>query len=252
MRIADDLTEADLKAFLPPDLVGDEVLRWKYQRFIKDYLRCVAALDENVTRLLDYLEADGIADDTIVVYTSDQGFFLSDHGWYDQRWMYEESRRMPMLVRYPREIPAGTTTGAMVLNVDFGPTFLDYAGVPIPGLMQGRSARSVLRGEPPADWRTSMYYRYWVHWDVAHHVWAHYGVRTATQARLRLRGAMRTGGGPRRAPHSGLGAVRPRGRPQGAAQRLRRPRLCQRRRRPEAGAQTAAGGARRHRVRAGG
>jgi arylsulfatase A-like enzyme len=179
MRIADDLADEDLKAFLPDELVGDAALRWKYQRYIKDYLRCVAALDENVARVLDYLDADGIADDTIVVYTSDQGFFLGDHGWYDKRWMYEESLRMPMLVRYPREIPAGSTSDAIVLNVDFGPTFLDLAGVAVPASMQGRSARAVLRGAPPADWRTSMYYRYWVHMDVAHHVWAHYGVRTA-------------------------------------------------------------------------
>jgi arylsulfatase A-like enzyme len=179
MRVADDLTDEDLKAFLPEELVGDEALKWKYQRYIKDYLRCVAALDENVARVLDYLDADGIAEDTVVVYTSDQGFFLGDHGWYDKRWMYEESLRMPMLVRYPREIPPGTTSDAIVLNVDFGPTFLDLAGVPVPDFMQGRSAREVLRGETPDDWRTSMYYRYWVHMDVAHHVWAHYGVRTA-------------------------------------------------------------------------
>ncbi len=178
MRIADDLTEEDLKAFLPPDLVGDAALRWNYQRYIKDYLRCVAALDENVARLLDYLDDDGIASSTVVVYTSDQGFFLGDHGWYDKRWMYEESLRMPMLVRYPREIRAGSSSEAIVLNVDFGPTFLDLAGVDVPGFMQGRSFRPILRGEQPADWRTSMYYRYWVHWDVAHHVWAHYGVRT--------------------------------------------------------------------------
>ncbi|HSK52361.1 MAG TPA: sulfatase [Clostridia bacterium] len=179
MRIVEDLTDEDLKAFLPPDIVGDAALRWKYQRFIKDYLRCVAALDENVARLLDYLDEEGIADDTIVVYTSDQGFFLGDHGWFDKRWMYEESLRMPMLVRYPREIPAGSNSSSIVLNVDFGPTFLDFAGVAIPAFMQGVSARALLRQETPPGWRTSMYYRYWVHWDVAHHVWAHYGVRTA-------------------------------------------------------------------------
>jgi arylsulfatase A-like enzyme len=178
MTIRNDLTEADLKEFLPPGLGPDAELSWKYRRFITDYLRCVAALDENVARVLDWLEADGIADDTVLVYTSDQGFFLGDHGWYDKRFMYEESLRMPFLVRYPREIAAGSTSAAMALNVDFGPTFLDYAGVALPGSMQGRSLRPVLRGQPPADWRTSMYYRYWVHYDVAHHVWAHYGVRT--------------------------------------------------------------------------
>jgi arylsulfatase A-like enzyme len=178
MTIRHDLTDEDLKAFVPEGLTDDEELRWKYRRFITDYLRTVAALDENVSKVLDWLEADGIADDTIVVYTSDQGFFLGDHGWYDKRFMYEESLRMPFLVRYPREIPAGSTSAAMALNVDFGATFLDYAGLPAPAFMQGRSLRPVLRGAIPADWRTSMYYRYWVHFDVAHHVWAHYGVRT--------------------------------------------------------------------------
>ena len=178
MTLRRDLTDEDLKAFVPEGLSDDEELRWKYRRFITDYLRCVAALDENVAAVLDWLDKRGIAEDTIVVYTSDQGFFLGDHGWYDKRFMYEESLRMPFLVRYPREIPAGSTSAALALNVDFGPTFLDYAGVPMPSSMQGRSLRPVLSGQPPADWRTSMYYRYWVHYDVAHHVWAHYGVRT--------------------------------------------------------------------------
>ncbi|MDP8905247.1 MAG: sulfatase [Chloroflexota bacterium] len=178
MTIKHDLTDEDLKAFVPVGLSDDEELRWKYRRFITDYLRCVAALDENVAKVLDWLDGDGIAEHTLVVYTSDQGFFLGDHGWYDKRFMYEESLRMPFLVRYPREIPAGSTSAALALNVDFGPTFLDYAGVPAPSFMQGRSLRPVLAGQQPADWRTSMYYRYWVHYDVAHHVWAHYGVRT--------------------------------------------------------------------------
>jgi arylsulfatase A-like enzyme len=178
MTIARDLTDADLKEFLPTGLHPDAELRWKYRRFITDYLRTVAVLDENVGRVLDWLDDEGLADDTVVVYTSDQGFFLGDHGWYDKRFMYEESLRMPFLVRYPREIPQGATTTAMALNIDVGPTFLDYAGVAVPPSMQGRSLRPVLRGEMPADWRASMYYRYWVNRDVAHHVWAHYGVRT--------------------------------------------------------------------------
>ncbi|NQT51857.1 DUF4976 domain-containing protein, partial [bacterium] len=134
-------------------------------------------VDDNIGRLLDCLDAQGLADDTIVVYTSDQGFFLGDHGWYDKRFMYEESLRMPFVVRYPREIPAGSTSDAMVLNLDFAQTFLDYAGAePYEG-MQGRSARAVFRGETPDDWRTAMYYRYWMH--LAHHnVYSHYGIRT--------------------------------------------------------------------------
>ena len=178
MRVARDMPEEDFKAFVPGGLTADEQLRWKYQRYIKDYLRCVAALDESVGRLLDTLDDEGIAEQTMVVYTSDQGFFLGDHGWYDKRFMYEESSRMPMLVRYPPEVPAGSVTDRLALNVDLAPTFLDLAGVPIPAFMQGRSLRPLLRGDDPAGWRTSMYYRYWVHLDVMHHVWAHYGVRT--------------------------------------------------------------------------
>ena len=162
-------------AFASPD----ERKRWLYQRYIKDYLRCVDAIDESVGRLLDYLDADGIADDTIVVYTSDQGFFLGDHGWYDKRFMYEESLRMPFIVRYPRAVPPGTVNGDMILNVDFAETFLDYAGVAIPDDMQGRSFRPLLEGATPADWRTAMYYRYWMHGS-HHNTWAHYGVRTLT------------------------------------------------------------------------
>ena len=146
---------------------------------MKDYLRCVASVDDNVGRVLDYLDEDGIAGETIVVYTSDQGFFLGDHGWYDKRFMYEESLRMPFLVRYPREIPAGAAFDAIVTNVDFAPTFLDYAGQPASERMQGRSARHLLGGEAPGEeWPDGMYYRYWMH--LSHHnVPAHYGIRTA-------------------------------------------------------------------------
>ncbi|MBQ1031394.1 sulfatase [Micromonospora parva] len=178
MRVDRDLTANDIKEMLPPHLDPDEAALWTYQRYIKDYLRCVASVDDNVGRLLDYLDEHGLTDDTIVVYTSDQGFFLGDHGWYDKRFMYEESLRMPFLIRYPAEIPAGSTTGALAMNVDFAQTFLDYAGVPADGRMQGRSLRPLLRGEAVDDWRQSVYYRYWEHDDDEHHVWAHYGVRT--------------------------------------------------------------------------
>jgi arylsulfatase A-like enzyme len=177
MRIERDLDERDLKEPPPPGLSYEELKHWKYQRFIKDYLRVVASMDDGIGRMLDYLDAEGLTDNTIVVYTSDQGFFLGEHGWFDKRFMYEESLRMPFLVRYPEEIGRDTSCERMVLNVDFAPTFLDYAGLPIPARVQGRSMRSLLRGEAPADWRTSMYYRYWLH--LAHHgVYAHYGVRT--------------------------------------------------------------------------
>lgn len=155
----------------------DELKSWMYQRYIKDYLRCIASVDEGVGRLLDYLEAEGLAEDTIVVYTSDQGFFLGDHGWYDKRFMYEESLRMPFLIRYPREIPAQTRLDEIVINPDFAPTFLTYAGIEPPETMQGESFRPLLKGEILENWRTGMYYRYWMH--LAHHyVSAHYGLRT--------------------------------------------------------------------------
>jgi arylsulfatase A-like enzyme len=153
-----------------------ELREWKYQRYIKDYLRVVASVDDNVGRVLDYLDEAGLRENTIVVYTSDQGFFLGDHNWYDKRFMYEESLRMPFIVRYPKEIAAGSTVGDMLLNVDFAQTFLDYAGVAAPDHMQGHSFRGVLVGDVPEDWRTSMYYRYWQ--QGGHNVYAHYGVRT--------------------------------------------------------------------------
>jgi len=177
MRVERDLTERDLKQPVPEGLTPAEEKQWKYQRYIKDYLRCVASVDDNVGRLLDYLDQAGLTEDTLVVYTSDQGFFLGDHGWYDKRFMYEESLRMPFIIRYPRAIQAGTINDQMILNIDFASTFLDYAGLPIPDHFQGRSFRPLLAGNRPADWQTSMYYRYWMH--LAHHgVYAHYGLRT--------------------------------------------------------------------------
>jgi arylsulfatase A-like enzyme len=181
MRVFGHMNDRDLKIerFGPPPegLSEKELANWQYQRYIKEYLRCVASIDDNVGRLLDYLDEDGVADDTMVIYTSDQGFFLGDHGWYDKRFMYEESLRMPFIVRYPRAIGAGSSTHAMALNIDFAETWLDYAGVPIPDDMQGASMRPILEGEPPDDWRTSMYYRYWMHLS-HHYVPAHYGIRT--------------------------------------------------------------------------
>ena len=177
MRVDRDLNDQDLKQPVPEGLTPEEEKKWKYQRYIKDYLRCVAAVDDNVGRLLDYLDEEGLTEDTIVIYTSDQGFFLGDHNWYDKRFMYEESLRMPFVIRYPREIAPGSVSPDMILNVDFASTFLDYAGVDIPAQFQGTSFRPLLQGSPPADWQTGMYYRYWMH--LAHHnVYAHYGIRT--------------------------------------------------------------------------
>ena len=150
--------------------------RAAHQRLVRDYLRCVAAIDENVGRLVEWVDASGAADDTVVIYTSDQGYFLGEHNYIDKRWMFEESLRMPFVVRYPREIRAATLVDDIVLNVDFAPLFLDWAGADVPESVQGRTFRANLRGATPGDWRTSMYYRYWEHGTRP----AHYGIRTAT------------------------------------------------------------------------
>jgi len=177
MRIESDLTARDLKQPVPEGLTSAQEKRWKYQRYIKDYLRVIASVDDNVGRVLDYLDGEGLTEDTVVIYTSDQGFFLGDHGWFDKRFMYEESLRMPFVIRYPREISPGSVSRDMILNVDFAPTFLDYAGIPVPETFQGRSFRSLLGGRTPADWQEAMYYRYWMH-GAHHNVYAHYGIRT--------------------------------------------------------------------------
>ena len=146
---------------------------------MQDYLATVQSVDDNVGRLLNSLDRQGLARNTIVIYTSDQGFFLGDHGLFDKRFMYEESLRMPFLVRWPAGIKRGTKSAAIALNIDFAPTFLDAAGLPVPAEMQGRSLLPVLRGRTPADWRTSMYYRYY-HDPGDHNTRTHYGVRTTT------------------------------------------------------------------------
>ena len=178
MTVEQHLVEKDLKQKPPEALSGQKLKEWKYQRYIKDYLRCVASVDDNVGRLLNFLDEVGLSDNTIVIYTSDNGFFLGDHGWYDKRFMYEHSMRVPLLVRFPNRIKPGSTTDAMAINCDFAPTILDYAGVRIPPDMQGRSLRPVLEGKAPADWRKSVYYHYY-EFPQPHHVHPHYGVRAA-------------------------------------------------------------------------
>jgi len=166
-------------AFKAANLSGKDLVRWKYQRYIKDYLRCVASVDDNIGRVLDYLDESGLAENTIVIYSSDQGWFLGDHGWFDKRWMYEESLKMPFIVRWPGVVKPGTVSKAMVSNVDFAETFLDMAGCAdqIPSDMQGRSVVPILRGKTPDDWRKSFYYHYY-EFPGAHSVAKHYGVRT--------------------------------------------------------------------------
>ncbi len=176
MRIDRDLTPGDVKQTPPAELSAAELKQWKYQRYMRDYLACIASVDDNVGRVLDYLEKNGLSKNTIVIYTSDQGFFLGDHNWFDKRFMYEESLRMPFLIRYPEKIKAGKVNEAMILNVDFAPTFLEYAGLKTPTEVQGRSIVPLLGGTKPKDWRTSMYYRYY-HYPADHKVQPHYGVR---------------------------------------------------------------------------
>lgn len=179
MSIARHLTRTDVKQDPPPDLAGDDLTRWYLQRYLQDYLACAQSMDRNVGRLLDWLAAHDLTRDTLVVYTSDNGFFLGDHGLYDKRFMYEESLRVPLLVRWPGVIAGGSTSAALVGNQDLAPTLLAAAGVPPPGDLHGRDLAPLWQpGEPPA-WRTSFYYRYYEHL-VVHGVPAHCGVRTAT------------------------------------------------------------------------
>ena len=159
-------------------LTGDALNAWKYQRYLQDYLACVQSIDDNVGRLLDWMDHNGLTN-TVVIYTSDQGFFLGDHGLYDKRFMYEASITMPFMVRWPGVAKAGLVQKAMAINPDFTATFMDMAGLKIPDDMQGRSLVPLLKGEAPANWRNSYYYRYY-HDPGDHNTRAHYGVRTLT------------------------------------------------------------------------
>ena len=170
---------AENEAFHKANLSGDALTRWKYQRYIANYLRCVAGVDRTIGRVLEHLDKTGLARNTIVVYSSDQGFYLGEHGWYDKRWMYEESLRMPFVIRWPGTTVAGTIDEHLVQNLDFAPTFLAAAGVAAPADMQGRSLVPLLRGDSPPDWRQSVYYHYYEFPD-PHRVPSHYGVRTRT------------------------------------------------------------------------
>lgn len=199
--VARDLTRRDLKLVPPPELKGPErnewlntkpvqleidgkllegetLVRWKYQRYMQDYLACVQGVDDSIGAVLDYLDANGLADNTIVIYTADNGWYLGDLGMYDKRFMYEPGLRTPLIARGPG-IQAGATPEAMVLNIDLAPTFLELAGLVVPDWMQGRSFLPVLQGRTPEDWRTSIYYRYY-HDPGHHNTRAHYGIRTKT------------------------------------------------------------------------
>ena len=157
-------------------LEDKELALWKFNRYIKDYLRCIKSVDDGVGEVLDYLDKNGLAENTIVVYTSDQGFYLGEHGWFDKRFMYEESFRTPLLIRYPKEIKSGSVIDKLIQNLDFAPTFLDFAGVDIPGEIQGESFRNIVNGKS-SEWRDAIYYTYYEYPSV-HMVKRHYGVRT--------------------------------------------------------------------------
>ncbi len=147
-------------AFLAADLKGKDLIRWKYQRYLKDYLRCARGVDDSVGRILDALDTHGLSNDTVVIYSSDQGFFLGEHGWFDKRFMYEESFRAPLIVRWPGQTPPGTSNEDLTQNIDLAPTFLDLAGAPIPDDLQGRSLAPLFRNESPKEWRQALYYNY--------------------------------------------------------------------------------------------
>ena len=157
-------------------LKGKDLVRWKYQRYIKNYLRCVRGVDDSVGRLMKYLEQSGLADNTIFIYSSDQGFYLGDHGWFDKRWMYEESLKMPLIVKWPGVTQPASVDTHMVQNLDYAQTFLEMAGASVPPDMQGRSLVPLLKGEKP-EWRDSVYYHYYAYPSV-HMVAKHNGVRT--------------------------------------------------------------------------
>ncbi|MDA7891668.1 sulfatase [Akkermansiaceae bacterium] len=168
-----------------PTMSHRDIVRWKYQRYMKNYLATVKAVDESVGRMLDYLDKNGLAENTIVVYASDQGFYLGEHGWYDKRWMFEESFKMPFAIRWPGVTRPGSRPKEMIQNIDYAPTFLEAAGIEIPAEIQGKSIVPVLKGESK-EWRKSLYYSYYEKGE--HNVPQHFGVRTETHKLFYLPG----------------------------------------------------------------
>ncbi len=161
--------------FIRQNLVGKELLKWKYERYIKDYVRCIKTIDDEVGRLIAYLEKEGLMDNTVIVYTSDQGFYMGEHGWFDKRFMYEESYRTPLIIRYPEKIKAGSVCKALVQNIDYAPTYLDLAGIKKPDDMVGTSLVPLFSGKTPKNWRKYLYYHYY-DYPAIHMVRRHDGV----------------------------------------------------------------------------
>lgn len=176
-KVYDDFYQPIIDDFYKKNPQGKELAEWKYQRYMRDYAKVVKSLDENVGRVLDYLKEKGMLDNTLVVYTSDQGFYMGEHGWFDKRFMYEESMHTPLIMHLPKDFKAKGEIPQMVQNIDYAPTFLELAGAPIPEDIQGVSLVPLLKGEKPADWRKSLYYHFY-EFPAEHMVKRHYGVRT--------------------------------------------------------------------------
>jgi arylsulfatase A-like enzyme len=176
-KIWDDYYTPRNEDFRRQNLTGRALVEWKYNRFMHDYLGCIKGIDDSVGRLLQYLDETGLASNTVVIYSSDQGFFLGEHGWFDKRWIFQESARTPLLIRWPGIVPGGLVDTNLVSHLDLAETFIEAAGLPIPGRMQGRSLLPLLRGRTPDDWRTAFYYHYY-EYPEDHHVRPHYGVIT--------------------------------------------------------------------------
>ena len=168
-----------------------EVVKWKYQRYMRDYLATARSMDRNIGRILDYLDSTGLSKNTIVIYTSDQGFYMGEHGWFDKRFMYEESLRTPFMMKYPGKIQPGSRVDEMVVNIDFAPTLIDYAGIPVPKDMQGKSFKGLLENSSvlQKDWRKAMYYHYY-EYPEPHRVAPHLGIRTDRYKLIRFYGAV--------------------------------------------------------------
>ena len=166
-----------IKEFYESELTGDELTRYKYQRYMQDYLACIAAVDKSVGEVLDFLKENGLDGNTVVIYASDQGFYLGEHGWFDKRWMFEESYRTPLLIKWPGVIKPGSINNDMVSNIDLPETFLEICGVEVPSDMQGRSMIPLLKGKTPSDWRKEHYYHYY-EYPGSHMVKRHYGMST--------------------------------------------------------------------------
>ena len=173
------LAYGDKGQFWSPNdtLNGQALKKWKYQKYIKDYLRCVKGVDRAVGRLLDYLDENGLAENTLIVYTSDQGFYLGEHGWFDKRWMYEESFKMPFLIKCPGIIDSNTVSNELIMNIDFGPTLIDFAGIEVPSTMQGKSFKSSFENKNYVG-RDAVYYHYY-EYPLWHKVQPHYGIKTS-------------------------------------------------------------------------